>query len=149
MDFDDLLVQYRHHSSFEFRMGDSIRDIARASVPNKPGIYLICGCRTATEAQLLYVGKGGTFKNGHPGQFSEQKLRGRLAEGRHRIEGERVTCQEFLERIMNGGGCEYLEIHWFVTYDDEKNVLPGKAEADVLQVHFEEKTQLPEYNLEF
>lgn len=47
---------------------------------------------------------------------------------------------------MSELGLDSLFFYWFVTFSDHIHVIPAKAEADVLQMFFDECGRLPHLN---
>ena len=57
--------------------------------------------------------------------------------------------QEFFNLIISDNGYECLEIDWAITFDFDSQIIPQKAEADLVQLYFEENGCLPKYNKKY
>ncbi len=125
------------NSKFKLNKGEKIRRRAKEeNVPDEPGVYLIYSV-TKKGSEVVYIGKAGTFLR--KGTFTQQKLFGRLTRGKH----DGKSAQRFLEELMSRRGVKFLEIHWFATFNQKSSIIPGKAEADLIQVYFDEHEELP------
>lgn len=134
---DDYADRFPSQGSFELRKGERV--VSRAGgVPEEPGVYLIYGLRKGAK-ELLYVGKAGTLQNN--GTFKDQKLRGRLS-----AKQRGVLRQRFFQEQIEVLNLDALEFRWFVTFHGSARVIPAKAEADLLQAYFDEKSVLPRWN---
>ena len=143
MDFEELLritsLSFPQNGSFELLPGQDIRKrIKESSVPDKYGVYFICGTKRKRNC-LLEIGKAGTLRN--DGSFKDQKLSGRLSA---RQEG--ISRQEFFQRKMAELQLDGLLFYWFVTFDRDVFIVPAKAEVDLLQEYFDENGHLPTWN---
>lgn len=149
MDFEELVriasQSFPKNGSFELLPGEPLRErIRKAGVPDKPGVYLICGTERE-RCRLLQIGKAGTLKG--DGLFKNQKLRGRLG-----AKQEGMSRDKFFQIKMSKLQLDSLRFYWFVTFDkddkDDKHVfiIPAKAEADLLQRYFDDNGKLPLWN---
>lgn len=137
--FCQYLSQFSWHGEVELRMGMKLRSLLVAGgVPSRPGVYLIHG-RGSWGDQLLYIGKAGTLKT--DGTWRSQGLRERLC-----AKQGGLTRQRFFEKRMAEGRWDSLRIDWFVTVCDGVDILPAKAEADLLQIHYQQTRALPLWN---
>ena len=143
MDFEELVRvssrSFPQNGSFELLPGQDVhKRIKESSVPNKPGVYFICG----TERErccLLYIGKAGTLRN--DGSFKGQKLSGQLS-----AKQEGISRQDFYQKRMAELKLDSLFFYWFVTFDKDVLIIPAKAEADLLQKYFDYNGHLPAWN---
>ena len=143
MDFEELVRiasrSFPQNGSFELLPGQDIhKRIKENSVPDKPGVYFICGTERE-RCRLLQIGKAGTLRN--DGSFKNQKLRGRLG-----AKQDGIRRQEFFQRKMSELQLDNLLFYWFVTFDRDVFIIPAKAEADLLQEYFDENGHLPAWN---
>jgi|GEM_PF-6813204 len=124
--------------SLELRRGEKIGDkTKKANVPQKLGIYLIYG-KNKRNAKLLYIGKGGSVnQNGEP---TRQGLRGRIKNTRNK----NMSGQNYFKKLMQN--YDYLQVCWIQTFTENKKTIPAKAEAELLQIYFDERQQLPPEN---
>ena len=114
--------------------------IMESSVPDKPGVYFICGVERE-RSRLLQIGKAGTLRN--DGSFKNQGLRGRLG-----AKQGGMSRQKFFQKEISELKLDSLRFYWFVTFDIDRNllVIPAKAEADLLQRYFDGNDHLPDWN---
>jgi len=147
MDFEDLVRiasrSFPQNGSFELRREQDIhKRIKESDVPDKPGVYLICGTSQG-HGHLLQIGKAGTLTK--DGSFKNQGLRGRLG-----AKQGGMRRKKFFRKEMSELKLDSLFFYWFVTFDREvdRNVLiiPAKAEADLLQTYFDDNGHLPDWN---
>jgi hypothetical protein len=145
MSFSDIIetceTRFRNRGECVLRAGESLAEVvAAAGVPEAPGVYLVYG-RRGERDDLLYVDKAGTIRN--DGTFGDQGLAGRLVMKQY---GKLRTT--LWPRWIDEKGLDALVIRWFVTVGDGVNVLPVKAEADLLQAWYEDGGRLPPENRE-
>ncbi len=143
MSFSALLGEFRRkfprQGSFKFGPGESINAaVANHDVPNEFGVYLISSV-SGSRLDLVYVGKAGTVKTS--GSWKEQGIAKRLT-NRQGKESRSV----FFPRLIEEKKLEGLYFEWFVTFNGETKVLPGLAEAELLQAYFHEHGRLPDLN---
>ena len=148
MDFEELVRiasrSFPQNGSFELLPGQDVRKLARKNgVPDKPGVYFICG--TGRErSRLLQIGKAGTLTN--DGSFKNQKLPGRLG-----AKQGGMPRWKFFQKEMSKLQLDSLLFYWFVTFnrdviDRDELIIPAKAEADLLQRYFDDNGHLPPWN---
>ena len=89
--------------------------------------------------ELLYIGKAGTITQ--TAARKKQGLRKRLGN----LQGRERRAVAF-QRWIDEGEHDGLEIVWFVTWNDFVQVLPLKAEVDLLQAYYEDHGRLPPKN---
>jgi len=124
---------------FSFSKGDKLNVLIKQSnVPNEPGVYLIFSEQNHQQ-ELIYIGKAGTIKNN--GEFSEQKLRGRL-----KAKQSKKTRQQYFTELVENEKYDNLKIFWFVTFKDNLKFLPSFVENELLQQYFESRLILPKLN---
>lgn len=143
MEFAELVRiasrSFPQNGSFELLPGQGIRKRIRESrVPDKPGIYFICGTNRG-RCYLLYIGKAGSLTN--DGSFKGQKLSGRLA-----AKQQGIRRQKFYQQKMAELQLDNLLFYWFVTFDKDVHIIPAKAEAGFLQEYFNGNGRLPAWN---
>ena len=143
MDFEELVriasQSFPQNGSFKLLPGQDIHERIRESrVPDKPGVYLICGTERE-RCRLLQIGKAGTLTN--DGSFKNQKLPGRLG-----AKQGGMSRQKFFQIEMSERQLDSLLFYWFVTFDRKLRIIPAKAEADLLQRYFDDNGHLPAWN---
>ncbi len=128
--------QFSERGYFTLKKDDDVREcVARHKVPNSPGVYVISG----PDRSVLYIGKSGTVSR--DGSFSKQGIQRRLS-----MKQDGVYRHVYFREQMEKYGLRYLEFRWFVTHDGKRGILPAKAEADLLQMHFDAYGCLPAWN---
>lgn len=143
MDFEELVRiasrSFPQNGSFQLLPGQDIhKRIKESGVPDKRGVYFICGTERE-RCRLLQIGKAGTLRN--DGLFKNQTLCGRLE-----AKQDGMSRQEFFQRKMAELQLDNLLFFWFVTFDRDAFIIPAKAEADLLQRYFEDNGHLPPWN---
>jgi len=143
MNIENLLRSYRKRYSpngcFELLPKESIIDtVANNQVPNKYGIYIFSG-KTKFKAEIIYIGRAGTINQ--DGTFKKQGIGKRLT-----MKQSGMYRENFFQKVIEDFGYEALSFEWFVTYNESNNILPGFAEAELLQAFFDDFGQLPRLN---
>jgi hypothetical protein len=141
--FEDWVSEYTTRFAVqgvvELPPGGSIATCCRMGrVPNAPGVYLIDGLRAGVPT-LCYIGKAGTMRQ--DGSFKDQGIAGRLT-AKH----QSMPRQQYFQQQMAAYAFDALRFRWFVTFQDPVRILPAKAEADLLQAHFDAYSRLPLWN---
>lgn len=137
---DRYAIEFPVNGTFVVRLGESTATIvAASSVPDAPGVYMICGGQEDA-SHLVYVGKAGTIRT--DGSFKRQQLPGRLTATR----GDQ-SSNAYFQGKMREGTLDQLIFRWFVTYSENSRIIPVKAEGDLLQAYFDDFSRLPDWNL--
>ena len=127
------------NGSFSFGKGDNLSVLIKQNnVPDEPGVYLIFSVQNYQQ-ELIYIGKAGTIKNN--GEFSKQKLRGRL-----KAKQSKKTRQKYFTELVEKEKYDTLKIFWFVTFKENLNFLPSFVENELLQQYFVSRQRLPYLN---
>jgi hypothetical protein len=144
---DEILkLKYEHHM---FVFGPKNRDLHKLirddKVPNLPGVYYFRGI-TDISNDVVYIGMSGTYPFKKDGKFKGQMLKGRLSNKQEK----KIKRQVFFNSKVPDEYRE-IEIYWYVTCNKDgiNGLLPAKAEADLMQAHFDDNGILPSWNKEF
>lgn len=138
--FDEAMEAYCrdfHGGTFDLRRGDLLR-VASKGVPDAPGVYAVYAVKD-DQREVVYIGKAGTLRP--DGEWKKQGLHGRL----NAIQDD-VPRQEFFQDKISKEELDALSFRWLVTYGKGSQILPAKAEADLLQKYFELHRKLPRWN---
>lgn len=127
-----------------FKGGQLGKTIKNASVPSKPGVYIVKGKANGIHS-VLYIGMAGTMKS--DGTFKKQMLPSRL-KALQRWKGQRVRRNVFFQERMTALHMQQLVFEWFVTFDGKTKVIPAYAESQLLQTYFDDYGALPAWNHE-
>jgi hypothetical protein len=131
-------TRFAHNGRFSLLPHESINKVvSREKVPDAPGIYIIFS-REDLE-RPLYIGRAGTINT--DGSWKGQKLRKRM-----RMKQGGMFRREFFCRLMADRGLAGLAVLWFVTHNQGSRIIPGLAEMELLQAHYDQYGCLPELN---
>jgi hypothetical protein len=134
------------NGKFSLQLCDNLTKVIRLNkIPQEPGVYIIYLLVEDT-ARILYIGMAGTIQKN--GQFKDQKLAGRL-KSKQMWKDKKYSRAKFYKMMMKVLNINKLDFEWFVTFDDTSKVIPAKAEADLMQAYFDDKKELPDWNMEF
>ena len=119
----------RQPRRFSLLPGESIKEgVRRERVPNAPGIYIYFE-RDDLE-HPLYIGKSGTIRA--DGSWKNQGISVRLT-----MKQEGIFRREFFLKLMANECPAGLTFIWFVTHDQNTKIIPGLAEMELLQAHYD------------
>jgi len=131
-------ICYTVNGVFSLGPDESINKVVdRERVPNARGVYLIF--RSDDLNRPLYIGKAGTLKT--DGSWKEQGLKKRMT-----MKQGGVLRNRFFRDLMTTKGYVGLTFLWFVTHDQNNNIIPAFAELEFLQAHYDQHGCLPELN---
>ena len=132
---EDFRTQFTTNGQFRLSRNDSIaKKVRSAKVPDAPGVHIIFGGR-----RPLYIGKAGTIQQ--DGKPKKQGLRKRL-----RMKQGGMSRAKFFHDVMADRRFARLRFLWFVTQDQNNNVIPAFAEMKLLQAYYEQHRRLPDLN---
>jgi len=130
--------RFAHNGQFSLRPKESINDVVRREkIPNLPGIYICFRCDDLERP--LYIGKSGTMRT--DGTFKDAGLGKRLTRKQGKTYRRKYFC-----KLMEDRGLSGLTFFWFVTHDQGSRIIPGLAEMELLQAHYDQYGCLPELN---
>jgi hypothetical protein len=136
---EDARTRYPNNGRFSLLAEESINDVVkREKVPAARGVYIIFRCDDAETP--LYIGRAGTVNQ--DGKWKEQGLAKRLTMkqgGEYR--------RDYFRNEMRKQSIAELTFLWFVTHDQNNQIIPALAEMELLQAHFDEFDCLPKLNL--
>lgn len=139
-DIAEYLTKFSVSGTFELNFEDTLKQVITSNqVPNKPGVYLIMSVNESGGEEIIYIGKSGTLNNN--GSFKPQGISVRLTKKQ-----EGIYRQEFFRQVIKENGYKKLKFNWVVTYNSSSNLIPQKVEGDLIQIYFENKGRLPQYN---
>ena len=136
----DETKKYKTHGHFFFKKGDRLTEQSK-EVPELPGVYYILRLAQG-KIDLVYIGNSGTILQN--GQFKDQLLRGRINNKQNGMKRQDLFNKKITDENIDG-----LDIHWFVTMDNDNNDLPGYVEGLLIQRYYEVNGELPLWNLDF
>ena len=144
--FDKVIVGYSKqfkNNRFTFDNKDDLCElIKRKDVPHLPGVYIIYRSKNK-HREVVYIGKSGRMKQ--KGKFKGQMLDERLSnkqQGRSHLK----FCSP-----KNSENKSKLDVQWFVTWEEKAktSILPGRAEASLMQAFYDDTGKLPRWNKSF
>jgi hypothetical protein len=142
---EEILTLYES-GSFKFRLQDNLKTVCNAP-RNKAGVYLFYDVTKGKT--LTYIGCSGHIIN--DGTISIRKtgsggIWGRIVNG-HQF--GRLKRFQSLPLQMKKDQVDSLEIHWFVTHNDQFVHSPIYVESSLLQKYFDQHKKLPAWNKKF
>ena len=131
------LEKYKN-GSFGFILGDRPSKVCNAP-HGHGGVYLVYSI-IDKERTLDYIGLSGKMQ-------PDGKLKLRKGGPYDRIVNGKRT-HSWIQRIKKYK-LDALEIHWYITFDDNMKDIPAFVEGVLIQKHFDKYGRLPIWNLEF
>ena len=125
---------------FFFEKGQSLKEQSK-NVPSLPGVYYFLRISRGKE-EIVYIGKSGTILT--DGSFKKQTLNKRINNKQ-----ENIKRQQYLEQKIEVENIDALDVHWFVTFDDDHQDLPAFVEGHLMQQYFDTFGTLPPWNKDF
>lgn len=136
------LTKYCHHGAFIFSRSDQL-----ARVCNAPrfgcGIYSVYALTKEGE-ELVYVGSSGAMTTAGIRE-RDGGIYDRIVNGKQFDDVRKRSWPN----MMHSQGIDRLEVHWYVTVDDNIAHIPKYVEALLIQDFYDEKKRLPRWNQEF
>ena len=130
--------RFPNNGRFSLLRDESIDEVVRREkVPNARGVYVIFRCDDAQNP--LQIGKAGTMNQ--DGSWKKQGLARRLT-----MKQDGMYRSAFFRKLMKEESIDRLTFHWFATHDGNSKVIPGLAEMELLQAHFDQYGCLPKLN---
>lgn len=140
------LTKYIQNDHFTFKQGDSLRHVCNAPT-DKGGIYLVHALKKS-KRELIYIGRSGKLEKDGLMRIRKAGLGGikdRIVNG-HQF--GKTPRRISWPRQMEHEGIEELEIHWYVTHNDQFKDCPRLTENKLLRDHFEVFGKFPSWNKE-
>ena len=141
------LRKYKDTGHFLFNVNDNLEKVCNA--PNdKAGVYLVYALKD-NDKHLIYVGSSGHIDNA--GKLSIRKtggggIKGRIVNG-HQF--GKIKRHKSWPTQMQRDSIDCLEIHWFVTHNNDFKESPSYIEYSLLREHFIANNVLPKWNKKF
>lgn len=146
MTYLDGLNKYTQANHFLFRPTDNLKEVCNAPT-SRSGVYLIYALK-GHQIELIYIGRSGEVKK--DGSLFIRKaglggLKDRLVNGKQFGQPRRNSwkSQMVIENI------EALDIHWYVTHNDNFIDCPRILENALIKGFYAVYGSLPKWNNEF
>ncbi len=141
------LKKYKTSSYFLFKIEDSLKEVCNAPT-DKSGIYIIYAL-AKNKKELIYIGisgqkqKDGSLKTRKAGLGG---IKDRIVNGHH---FGKISRKKSWPWQMKKESIEALEIHWYVTHEENIKDFPRDVEELLLKTHHKTTGHLPKWNKEF
>ena len=131
------LARFASNGRFVLLPGESIKKVLRREkVPNFRGVYVYFEGDDIENP--LYIGKAGTMLT--DGSWRKQGITDRL------YEADQKNPELFFRNLPAKECPAGLTFIWFVTHDQNIKIIPGLAEMELLQAHYDLRGCLPRLN---
>jgi hypothetical protein len=125
--------------------GDNLSKVCNVPKDNVSGIYLVFA-DSVDDDHLIYIGISGIVTNG---VFNHRLggMRERLISGKQKDKyGNRDARRNIWKKMMADDNITELHIKWYITYDDEIQVIPRQIEQAFLEILKDQNGYLPLWN---
>jgi hypothetical protein len=142
----ESLDQFRNKGSFGFKPDDKLSKVCDAPT-DKSGVYIVYGFSNGVK-ELIYIGISGTRQP--DGTLKTRSagfggMKDRIVNGHQFGKIPRKRSWPDRMRLEN---IDFLEVHWYVTYDETVKYFPRDIEITLLRIYESEHHRLPRWNKE-